>query len=199
MNKIKEKNNAINVTQHSVAGVTLESVNFKLFSDRTVPNIFSSTLTNPFYAVKSAQKYLKRFLYSLWRKIRQKAMTKKLDPKKILKTLEGFGPSDRIYRAYSLRLHYTPGVEFMARECQAWNLIMFIKPIFETFSISQDPIAIKIQGIHKHKTKIIYHDGSSEIHKPGEEYVDMAFPLKELTLLYAGGVLMLTNEYRQIK
>lgn len=138
---------------------------------------------------------LKNFLYSTWRKRQLKTKSKKMDQKKLLEALARFGPSDRTYRGNSLRLYYTPGVNFMAGECQAWNLIMTIKPIFEMLTNGKDPVAIKIQGTHKNRTKVTYYDGSPGICTPGEEYIAIPFPLKKLVLFYTGGVLMLANEY----
>lgn len=195
MNKTKEKNDVIKVIHPILTGAVPDNIGIELFSSTVPLKNFLYTLGKPLYAVHLAQRFLYHYLQDVWIKVHQKIMSKKLDSEKILIALARFGPSEKIYRANSLKLHYTPGVDFMAKECCAWDLIMTIKPIFEMLATRGAPVTIKIQGVQENRTKITYYNGLPGKYIPGEEYVEMAFPLREVVLFYAGGVLMLVNEY----
>lgn len=190
MDATKEKNDKIKVMHHSMAGIVLEDLNLMLLRGQAALKV----LIKPLYAVRSTQKFLESCLRSSWEKRQQKAISRRLNPKKILDALERFGPG----ATHNSRLHYTMGVEFMAEECCAWNLIMAIKPIFEMLGTGKYPVAIKLQGNRGNRTKITYYDGIPGSCVPGDEYIEMAFPLKKLVLFYAGGVLMLANEYHRM-
>lgn len=195
---IKEKKREIKGIHHNVIRIVREDFDMVLLRGQAVLNFFFCIAVKSFCIVKLVQRSLKMYLYNLWEKRRQNTMSKKPNTKRILDALERFGPSARVYGAHSLRLHYTMGVEFMAEECRAWNLIMAIKPIFKMLATSEHPVAIKIQSNRGNRTKITYYDGEPGRCVPGKEYIEMAFPLKEVVLFYAGGVLMLANEYHRI-
>ncbi len=197
MNKFKEKSNGSKVMCHILAGTASENRGITLFNGRLVLKYLSELLAKPLYALQSAQQSLENCLLKIYNAMQQNNMSRPIDPEKILKNLERFGPSEEIYETNCLKLYYTSGIEYMARECRAWNLIMAINANFETLKAKTAPIVIKIQGIKKKYTKVTYYSGSLNVNASDDEYITMTFPLKEIILFYIGGVFMLASEYRR--
>lgn len=196
-NKTKEKSRKPKALYKFLASLVSKNFNIKLSSSQMALKTLQ-VLAKPFRAMKSAQRFLANYLQNLQEKNHKKNTPEETHLEKILEALERFGPSNEIYKANSLKLYYTSGIEFMAKECRAWNLIMHIKPIFEMLYTREFPVAIKIQGKRKNRTKVTYYASAPGEDVPGREYVAMSFPLKELVLFYRDGVLMLASEYGRV-
>ena len=116
-------------------------------------------------------------------------------PDEILNSLPDFSGTCR-YNPYSLGLHLTDGVKWLAEAAQCYWLL-------DVVASTQLVRKVRAEELHVHKLKVdlkkqkavfwVEDGNGNKVYTQRIGYTD--FPLPEITLWQIGGVIMLPSEY----